>query len=99
MGLAPQMFCISLFIKYLSNSAFFFTKVGVNLAQGDQKENLDTDYLLWEIEHAIAYLRFTHTERHLSSNLNYFVLKTLQDRVRNTPPNVLSSVKKIETSI
>ena len=42
----------------------------------------------------IAYLWFTHTERHLSTSLNYFVLKTLQGRVRTTPPDVLSSVKK-----
>ena len=33
------------------------------------------------------------------SSLNYFVLKTLQVRVRISPPDVLSSVKKIKTSI
>ena len=44
----------------------------------------------------IAYLRFKHTERQLSSSLNYFVLKSLQVRVRTTPPNVLSSVKKLK---
>ena len=47
----------------------------------------------------IANLQFTRTERQLSSSLNYFVLKTLQVRVRTTPPHVLSLVKKIETSI
>ena len=30
------------------------------------------------------------------SSLNYFVLKTLQARVRTTPPDVLSSVKKLK---
>ena len=42
----------------------------------------------------IADLRFTHTERQLSSSLNYFVLKTLQVKVRTTPPDVLSLLKK-----
>ena len=32
-------------------------------------------------------------------NIHYFVLKTLQVRIRTTPPDVLSSVKKIKTSI
>ena len=38
----------------------------------------------------IPHLRFTHT------SLNYFVLKTPQVRVRTTPPDVVSSVKKLK---
>ena len=38
--------------------------------------------------------RNKHTGRKLSPSLNYFVLKTLQVRVRTTPPDVLSSLKK-----
>ena len=48
------------------------------------------------LQQGMAHLRFTHTERQLSSSLNYFVMKTPQVRVRTTPPNVLSSVKKLK---
>ena len=44
----------------------------------------------------IAHLQFTHTERQLSSSLNYFVLKTLQAWIRTTHPDVLIKLKKLK---
>ena len=43
----------------------------------------------WQV---ITHIRFTHTERQLSSSLNYFVLKTLQVKVRTTPPDQYDTI-------
>ena len=42
-------------------------------------------FILQHAMQGIAHLRFTHTERQLSSSLDYFVLKTVQVMVRTTP--------------